>query len=428
MTAKLVNIVYLLFIIVITSCGSSVTEGYTDKVSYSNGESVHVFLNSESSKDDYAIEVTNLEGEVMKEFNVKLSPQSINSKPYENGFGFSETFSFELEDYPSGVYLIDEQIPFIVKPDTPKKITILYSSNTENAYAGSGGKSLYDYNSSNNEPAEIVSFLRPIKLANNSDEFLKWIASENYEMGYICDMDMDDYSNIDGVNLLIIPGHSEYWTREARLNFDRFIDNGGHALILSGNTMWWQVRYSEDKTQMIGYKDFKNDSLVPDTLKSMVWSYGKLKFPIINSIGVDFEHGGFGLNDDKGWDGFKIVNESSPLLLGTGLKNGEIISLPTDEYDGAELSFKNGNVELVNTPEFYKYELVGYDLASRKKGSNGVWIVMQKSQDSGLIINIASTSWCDEEGMNGDDGDLVKQVTLNAINTLIEGESPFSNK
>ena len=39
-------------------------------------------------------------------------------------------------------------------------------------------------------------------------------------------------------------------------------NTGGHALILSGNTMWWQVRYNEDKTKLICYFNIiKGDSI-----------------------------------------------------------------------------------------------------------------------------------------------------------------------
>lgn len=408
------------------SCSSSVKEGYTDKVSYFNGETVHVYLGGETEKKNYSIEVTNLSGETMAEFDVDLAVQNPQANSYEKGYGFEETFSFQISDFPSGIYLIDDQIPFVVKPDVPKKVMVLYSSNTENAYCASGGKSTYAYNSSENIPAEIVSFHRPINLAFHSDEFLYWLADQTYDVGYLCDMDMDDLSNLEGAELLIIAGHSEYWTRQARHNFDHFIDNGGNALIISGNTMWWQVRYTEDKSQMIAYKNFKNDTLVPDTLRSQVWSYAKLDYPIGNSIGVDFEHGGFGLKEDDGWDGFKIVCEESPLLNGTELEYGDILSLPSDELDGAHLEFKGNKVELINDYGFYKYELIGYDLASRKENSNGVWIVMQKTPESGIIINAASTNWCDKSGINGDDGDLIEIITKNSIEILLNKKNVFS--
>ncbi len=54
-------------------------------------------------------------------------------------------------------------------------------------------------------------------------------------------MDLEDYSEIAGAKVVVIIGHSEYWTRRARENFDRYVLEGGNALVLSGNTMWWQV-------------------------------------------------------------------------------------------------------------------------------------------------------------------------------------------
>jgi hypothetical protein len=97
-------------------------------------------------------------------------------------------------------------------------------------------------------------------LSNYSEEFYYWLASQDHSnVGYITDKEMEEFSNIKSAKLLIIPGHSEYWTRKARRNFDQFVRQGSNSLILSGNTMWWQARYNEDMTQIICFKDAKSD-------------------------------------------------------------------------------------------------------------------------------------------------------------------------
>ncbi len=413
----------LILLTVIFSCGSSIEDGYTDQFSYYPNDHLSLFINGKSIENDYEIDIENINGDVVGTFKADIKPQKpSNHKPYQNGFGYKPTRDLTVPNLESGIYLFDGEIPFLVKSKKKCDIIILYSSNTENAYAFSGGKSTYSFNSTDKIPAEKVSFHRPIELPFHSTEFLKWVTSlTDYSVGYICDKDLENYEVIRDAKLLIIPGHSEYWTRNARLNFDRFIDSGKNALILSGNTMWWQVRYSKNFSQLIAYKSADKDSLVENKLKTVNWSDTILNYPIMNSIGVDFTWGGYGKEKDNGWDGFKITNIQSPILEGVDLKLNDIISLPTEEYDGANLIFSSdsSHVELKNDYNFHKYELIGYDLGSRSPRSNGAWIVLQKTPESGIIINTSSTNWCRKEGMEDSDSDLIKRITLNMIDLLL---------
>src|SRR5690606_5306227 len=149
---------------------------------------------------------------------------------------------------------------------SPVDALVVYPSNTANAYAESGGKSLY---SREGRPGK-VSFHRPIAVESLSAVCLKWFSTlPDFTVGFIADSDMDLYDNIVNAKVLVIAGHSEYWTREARLNFDRFVDEGGHALILSGNTMWWQVRYTEDRSGLICHKEDALDPISDPLFKTI---------------------------------------------------------------------------------------------------------------------------------------------------------------
>ncbi len=327
----------------------------------------------------------------------------------------------------SGIYLIENKIPFIVKTREHVDMTIVYPSNTANAYAESGGKNLY---SLYHRPFQ-VSFLRPISLQQRAEFCLKWFSSlKDIQVGYIADLDLDYYSAIERSKIIVIPGHSEYWTRAARLHFDRFIQDGGHALILSGNTMWWQVRYSADQKEMICYKDAQLDPESDPLLKSINWNQDQLHYSILSSIGADFQHGGYGLQVDAGWDGFKIVAPGSPLLNGLGFKKGDTLSLPSGEYDGAPIrAFDADGCPLLDSAQlnFEKIELIGFDKGSRAgKETIGTFVVFQKSSSSGIIINAASYDWCSSRGMGGDSGESIKKITRNAIDLLLRNESVFS--
>jgi hypothetical protein len=410
-------------------CATSYDYGYTDKMSYSPGETVRAFLQSKDNIDLCRLDIFDLRGDPVFSIETPLVVQQIAAdKPWSNGFGFNPTVEFEIPaGLKSGIYLIEHQTPLIVKPKGPVDVLVVYSTNTANAYCTSGGKGLYTIE----DKPSYVSFLRPIYLQSQAANGLNWFSKlTNFKIGFACDADMDDYATIARHKVIAIVGHSEYWTRKARENFDRFVDEGGSALVLSGNTMWWQVRYSSD-SKMIRYINPGEDPEQNPSLKTIYWTDPSLHWPILSSIGADFPHGGYGLQIDDGWDGFKIASPHSPLLAGTGLGKGDILHLPSGEYDGAPIkSFDaNGYPELdLDALNFYKTELIGFDRGSRfKLETIGTFIVFKKTQTSGIIVNAASYDWCSDFGIGGQDGEIIKKITLNAIGKLVRNEPVFSN-
>jgi len=406
-----------------------IVDGYSNRLSIKPGDSLTLYLNASQVEPNYTLKLFDLENKEVAQFKVAVTPQErARRKPWEEGYGYEASAKVRIPNLKSGVYLWEGKIPLVVKSANPK-IVILYSSNTENAYCPSGGKSLYGFNSTDSKMASKVSFMRPIPLPKHSEEFLRWINKQSLpDVGYITDLDMDNYLEIKKARLIIIPGHSEYWTEKARRNFDQFVNEGNDALILSGNTMWWQVRYESDNTQLVCYRTANEDPVKSPQQKTINWNELQLEYPILNSIGADFSLGGFGLiHRDKGWDGFKIVNSNSPLLEGVNLKKGDIIPLPSDEYDGTLVSGFKGRATPVPNKKalgFEKIEIVGYD-STHRLGSDlmATWIVFKKSKTSGVVINTASTDWCSNRGMRNSD---IQKITLTMINKLYRKENVFS--
>jgi len=411
------------------SCDGLIDLGYTDKLSYLPGEKVKVFVEPFTVCDSCKMQVYSFNGSLTFEVPASLWVQPrIPEDAYQEGYGYRYPVTFKIPtDLKSGVYMIAKRIPFFVKSKSVSDMVVVYPSNTANAYCTSGGQSLY----SQPVRARAVSFLRPMDIQKNSEVCLQWFQEQKEaSVSFIVDSDMDNYSNIDGSKLLVIIGHSEYWTREARVNFDRFVNQGGNALILSGNTMWWKVRYEDGNTKMVCYKD-TSDPYASAAEKTINWNSPELNYSIVNSIGADFPKGGYGLKTDAGWDGYKIVSPQSPLLEGLNLKKGDIIKLPSGEYDGAPLSgFDAEGYPILDrsSMDFYKAELIGFDRGSRfEKETIGTFIVVQKSSSSGIVINAASYDWCSARGMGGEDGNAIKTITSNAINKLLKNQPVFSN-
>ncbi len=420
----------------LSPCGSAVSYGYTDKVSYFPGDDIEVFLQS-STTLNCGLDFYDIKGSVAFSSNVPLFTQLIwPTEPWANGYNFQFNGKIKLpSSTASGIYYIENKIPFVVKSATPAEITVVYPVNTINAYCNSGGESMYGFNSTNLIASRIVSFLRPLTEPTEEgacSECLKWLPSlPNLKINYVSDLDLNDYTSFQSSKVLLIVGHSEYWTRNARKNFDRFVNAGKNAIVLSGNTMWWQGRYSAKRDALICHRIAQLDPEPDPAMKTILWVDPSLQYSILSSIGADFNHGGYGLKSDNGWDGFKISNPASPLLQGLNVKRGDIISLPTGEYDGAPvISFDAAGFPVLDNGllKFEKLELIGFDKGSRVgKETIGTFIVFQKTKTSGIIINAGSNSWCSLAGIGSSySGDQLKKITSNAITKLLVGDPVFS--
>jgi len=412
------------------ACYPNVQYGYTDKVSYFPDEKITAYLQSNVTVDVCRLDIYDIAGNVAFSVNSPLTVQNMSSsEPYKNGYGFQATTVFDIPSgTASGIYLIENKIPVVIKTHDPVDLVVVYPSNTANAYCESGGKSLYTAPLSERPP--IVSFHRPIQLQFFSYHGVMWFNQlKDYKIGYLADRDLDDYTNFGSSKLLVLIGHNEYWTRVARQNFDKYVDNGNNALILSGNTMWWQVRYSADGSQLICYKDQKLDPEPDNLLKTDYWDVSSLHYPIFSSICANFIEGGYGLRADQGWDGYKIASPNSPLLEGTNLKRGDIISIPSSEYDGAPLKgFDADGYPIIDQDALNvsRIELIGFDRGYRDKTTYGTFIIFQRSSTSGIVVNTATTDWCSLNGMGGSSGSAIKKITMNAITKLLNGSEVFS--
>lgn len=192
--------------------------GYTDQISYNPGDTVTVHLSGPPSSNS-VIPLLDTRGNTILSISTPITTQKIKSnKPWVDGFMYDKTFSYKIPaNFKSGIYTWLGTIPFVCKaPDQSADITVVYPSNTTNAYNFAGGKSLYAPDTKNR--ATVLSFLRSQTISYI--EFYKWVDKLSYTINYVADSDLDNYIAIENSKIVIITGHSEYWTRTARLNMD----------------------------------------------------------------------------------------------------------------------------------------------------------------------------------------------------------------
>jgi N,N-dimethylformamidase len=78
-----------------------------------------------------------------------------------------------------------------------------------------------------------------------------WLESNHYAYDVISDLDLHTTPGIlKNYETVILPGHSEYWSIPAYNGLKSYLRNGGHLIVLSGNTMYWRVSFSPDGTVM----------------------------------------------------------------------------------------------------------------------------------------------------------------------------------
>ena len=401
-----------------------IVDGYVDKISYITSDSIKIYINAVSRMENIKLKIYDINKNIVREFEANLFPQIKNhNSPWSFGYDYKVTTTIDVENMESGIYLIENRIPFIIKPSDVVDAIVVYPSNTINAYNNNEGVSFYT-----TPRTSKLSFNRQQVLPADIIEFFIWLNKLNYSFGYICDYDLEESSTFELSDLMIISGHNEYWSRTARENFDQYVNNGNDAMILSGNTMWWQVRYEQDGKQLICYQNAEMDPIENDELKTINWHRSSLNYPIIESIGCDFSNGGYGLKQDDGWDGYKIVLPESPIFENLNIQLNQIISIPTREYDSAPIKDVTPNgIPIIDTDilDFFRINILGFDKCFRGTHHKyGTFIVMQKFYDSGIIINTSTSDWC-IRGFSNKDSFIVKNITLNMISLLKNNSEIF---
>jgi hypothetical protein len=198
-----------------------------------------------------------------------------------------ETLSFPVDDsMPPGAYAVRftapsgdmSYVPFVVRDDgAPAAVLILIPTNTWTAYNRWGGTSLYEnytmtfggsraYEASANRPLDDGGI---DELLHYERLFLYFVEGQGYDVAYASDDDLErDPTIVDGRELLVIEGHSEYWSGPMRDTVARAVAAGTSLASFSGNEIYWQVRLepASDGTPRRTVTCYKDDAPLRDPL------------------------------------------------------------------------------------------------------------------------------------------------------------------
>lgn len=418
--------------------------GYANRHSVAVGESIAFHI--ATSRAPFDVQIVNMASPftVLQTLSGLTSQARDCTGKWETGCEWPVTANFAVPaSFTPGYYAArfptsegQRHIMFAVRPVVPGSyapIAVIQPSNSDVAYNRFGGKSVYDPISDDGKRAHIVSFDRPYFEDEGfaryhiwEDRFVKWMKAENRKFEVITDSDMEAGLSLAGYKALVIVGHSEYWSLNARRHLEAYSRSGGHIAVFGANTMWWQVRVDLQKRQMTVYKDASLDPMTGVHNELVTTNF--TDWPVLNPensiLGASFLNAAY--VNRRGHDRvplderavYTVRKADHWALAGTGLMNGMEMgrSIAAIEVDGALFNtLPDGRLEVEGsdgTP--LSYEILATLPASDGYATIGMYVNAQ----GGAVFNGAARDW--SYGLASDP--VVQQITRNVLDRFSTGE------
>jgi len=368
-----------------------VVDGYCDRMSYLPGDEVGLCVSTNGARYRAEVSRVGLDRRVVWETDNQsgvLHPVPDDAALYGCKWPVSVKIPIG-QDWRSGLYRIvlrassggtqsePREAIFIVrsaKPGIENKILLQIATNTYQAYNEWAGTTLYD-----GPDYPRVSFDKPFLIydlplkpgaiwynPNTSnyhawdEPFIEWAEKAGYGIDYCSNLDLEFHPDeVASYKLVLSVGHDEYWSAGMRDTLEAFIERGGNAAFLSGNSICWQVRV-EDKIPgegraLVCYKRIHDRDPVfargDVSQLTTLWSDPLVGRPENFLSGVGFAYGGYnGLHGEfmsgPGAGEYTVHRPEHWILAGTGLKEGEEFGaehgIAGYECDGCEWVLKDG--------------------------------------------------------------------------------------
>jgi hypothetical protein len=156
---------------------------------------------------------------------------------------------------------------------------------------------------------------------------VRFLDQFGYDVAYTTDVDVDaDRAELARHRVVVVPGHSEYWTKEQRDGLEAARGLGVNLAFLGGNTGYWQIRYADAERRVLEeHRSASADPLPNDRQKTVRWRDEPVDRPECALAGIQWQGGDE--TSDPGPHDYAVVARSlrHRWFRGTGLKPGDVI-------------------------------------------------------------------------------------------------------
>lgn len=343
-------------------------EGFADATSINKGESVRLFVSTDSL--GYRVEAYRmgyyggLQGRlVWRSPNLPGSRQAApvvdsTTRMVEAKWRPSLTLTADAA-WPPGDYLIklvadngfQQFVPLAVRDDSSHApLLVMNAVTTWQAYNKWGGRSLYEGQSTPtaqptpNQRSQVVSFDRPYINDSGAGDFLgnelplvTLVESLGLDVTYWTNVDLQQRPELlANHKALLTLGHDEYWTLEMRQAVERARDGGINLAFFGANALYRAIRLGSSDTganrREINYRSARDDPLTgrDNSRVTVSWREPPLNRPESTLVGTYYE-----CNPVKG--DLVVADPSAWVFAGTGLGAGDklknVVGPEFDRYD-----------------------------------------------------------------------------------------------
>ena len=425
--------------------------GYASATSINHGDSIQLYVST--SQPSYNLQVYRMgwyagAGSRLLLTIPNLPGQNQPVPKPQAGTGLIEchwSVSYTLKtstSWVSGIYLVKlttragsvAYIMFVLRNDGAAA-DILYqvSVTTYQAYNNWGGKSLYDYNSTNGR-AYKVSYDRPYAAWSGAGAFfdsdynmIRWLESHNYNVTYVTSLDTETNPNMYANRKVFLSDwHDEYWSKEMRDNLTAALAQGEHLAFFAANNIYTQIRFEPSSTGIanrvqVCYRVATLDplSVSEPWLTTVNWRSPPVNEPENSLLGVMSESE-FNYGTGFPW---VVTNASHWIYDGTGLKDGDTIpGLVGYEYDRV---YNNGLSPANLTVLSRSPVVVG---SGRHSVANGT---IYTATSGALVFDAGTMYWSwklDDNSLQHHGADQrVQRMTANLLHAMLFGLNATGN-
>jgi hypothetical protein len=301
-------------------------------------------------------------------------------------------------------------------------IGIVYPNYTWLAYNPAAHENLYTVT-----PGTWIDHRDPI--AGNREDFhthdvttniAKVILKEERCLTPLTNSDIDRTTDWQGLDVLVLTGHDEFWTQAMMEHVSSYVSQGGKVAVFAGNVAYKEIQFDD---QSMRHASQWGESNTPEELV-LGSAFRFAGYDLLDTF-TQAEASAQGLDESyyRDSEGMYVENPGHPIFQNTGLAKGQLFGkssrLHFQEMDGVPLDRDSLKIDTSRYSGPVTDEgILAYGFATYGGGINTQGAIVEFEQGPGRVVNAGSLNWGNAVAKDR----VVERITLNVISYLRQSE------